>query len=549
MIMSSFTSLFSTSSNTADSQLGWSRYFMPLLLMIILSILTMSQTFAAERLALVIGNDGYENVTSLKKAVNDARAIGDVLTRQGFEVTFVENADRRSMNRAIQRFAAKLEPGDDAVFFYAGHGIEITGRNFILPTDIPAAKPGEEEFIKSEALPVARILNQIRDRGTRATIMILDACRDNPFPKAGSRSLGGSRGFASMPPAEGTFIMYSAGVGQSALDRLSDEDPNPNSVFTRSLIPLLQKPGMTLTQAAKQVRRDVKKLASKVSHDQRPAYYDEITGEFFFAGEGTPDNSQSENTNNTTVTPPVVSPSNEAAIAWQAIQNSSLVGDFMAFKDSFPGTFYARLAQSRIDELQKATQSANLDNNVSQTKNSSEKWFAATYLDLDLFGGDIGRGGKKASTVRQCISLCGREPMCKAFTYNSAAKRCFLKSEYQYAQKYSGALTGVFFRGASGADAPTFNAIWEVLPKTELLGIDLHNKGVKNFSTCSNLCDAVSGCSGFTFEHITKNRHCWLKSSRDNSSIRSQSTKRGITSARRVNILFHANTTTADNSR
>ena len=284
--MSILTSFLSISRNTTRTPLGRPQYFLPLLLAVILSISTLSQTFAAGRLALVIGNDGYENVTSLKKAVNDARAIGDVLTRQGFEVTFVENADRRSMNRAIQRFAAKLEPGDDAVFFYAGHGIEITGRNFILPTDIPAAKPGEEDFIKSEALPVARILNQIRDRGTRATIMILDACRDNPFPKAGSRSLGGSRGFASMPPAEGTFIMYSAGVGQSALDRLSDEDPNPNSVFTRSLIPLLQKPGMTLTQAAKQVRRDVKKLASKVSHDQRPAYYDEITGEFFFAGEG-----------------------------------------------------------------------------------------------------------------------------------------------------------------------------------------------------------------------------------------------------------------------
>ncbi len=238
---------------------------------------------AAKRVALVVGNDNYAEVVKLQKAVNDARAVADALKEVGFEVIRAENVMRREMNRHIQLFTSRLNAGDEALFFYAGHGVEIAGRNYLLPTDVPSATPGKEDFVKAESIPVDQILDSIRNRGTRVSILVLDACRNNPFPSDGTRSLGGSRGLARMPAAEGTFIMYSAGVGQTALDRLSDDDQNPNSVFTRSLIPLLKQTGFSLTKTARQLRRDVQKLAATVSHDQRPAYYDEVTGDFFFS--------------------------------------------------------------------------------------------------------------------------------------------------------------------------------------------------------------------------------------------------------------------------
>ena len=244
---------------------------------------------AAKRYALVVGNNGYANVPALQKAVNDADAMAKTLEAVGFSVLRATDVARRELNRKLDEFTSQLQPGDEALFYYAGHGVEIAGQNYLLPTDIPSAQPGKEDLIKRESIAVHDVLDSIRSRGARVSILVLDACRDNPFPARGTRSLGGSRGLARMPAPEGTFIMYSAGVGQTALDRLSDNDPNPNSVFTRSLIPLLQQPGLSLPQTARQVRRDVQALAKTISHDQRPAYYDEVTGDFFFKpGEAAP---------------------------------------------------------------------------------------------------------------------------------------------------------------------------------------------------------------------------------------------------------------------
>lgn len=297
----------------------------------------------AKRVALVIGNDTYANVTDLEKAVNDARGIGAVLEETGFTVFRAENATRRQMNTEIENFVGQLESGDEALFFFAGHGVEIDGRNYLLPVDIPAAIPGKEGFVKAESVPVDQVLDRIRRRGTRVSVLILDACRDNPFPRNGTRSVGGKRGLARMPAPEGTFIMYSAGVGQTALDRLSDADPNPNSVFTRSLIPLLRQPGLSLPQAARQVRRQVQKLASAISHDQRPAYYDEVTGDFFFTKGPTDGNA-----------PPSGEARSQDEILWASIEGSSQVSDYEFYLRSFPEGRFAALAGLHIDRLKRS---------------------------------------------------------------------------------------------------------------------------------------------------------------------------------------------------
>jgi hypothetical protein len=237
----------------------------------------------ARRVALVIGNDRYESLPRLQKAVNDARSIGDTLTRLGFEVVRVENAPRRAMNQKLVEFTSKIGRGDTAFFFFAGHGVEIRGVNYLLPVDTPAARDNEEGLITGEGIPADSILERLQDRGAKVSLMVLDACRENPFKKAGSRGVGATRGLAQMTTPEGVFVLYSAGVGQTALDRLSDNDPNPNSVFTRAFIEVLSKPEVSIQSMAKTTQQEVRRLAATVNHPQMPAYYDQILGQFSLA--------------------------------------------------------------------------------------------------------------------------------------------------------------------------------------------------------------------------------------------------------------------------
>ncbi|MEQ3729302.1 MAG: caspase family protein [Tateyamaria sp.] len=249
-------------------------------------ILTPLLVHAEKRLALVIGNDSYAEVNSLQKARADATAVSDALRSKGFTVTTVLDAERREMNKRISEFTGQLDPGDTAMVFYAGHGVEIDGENYLLPTDIAAPDSGEKDFIKAESIALSALLDRIRATGARTTLAIIDACRDNPFKGSTGRSIGGTRGLGRINAPEGTFVIFSAGAGQTALDRLSDEDSAKNSVFTRMLLPRLQTPGIELRELMSGLRRDVRDLARTVGHEQFPAYYDELLGQFFFIPAG-----------------------------------------------------------------------------------------------------------------------------------------------------------------------------------------------------------------------------------------------------------------------
>jgi hypothetical protein len=239
---------------------------------------------AEKRVALVIGNDRYDALPALQKAVNDARAVAERFARLGYEVIRVEDASRRAMNEKIGELAGRIGRGDTAAFFFAGHGVEINNANFLLPTDTPRGGEGQEDLIARESVSAPSIIETLRARGARVTLMILDACRDNPFKTANNRGVGGSRGLGRMQPEDGVFVLYSAGVGQTALDRLNDKDADPNSVFTRALIRLMERPGLSVQELAKSTQSEVRKLAATVSHFQMPAYYDQIDGTITLAG-------------------------------------------------------------------------------------------------------------------------------------------------------------------------------------------------------------------------------------------------------------------------
>lgn len=257
-----------------------SRSFLLALHVMAVLALSVSAATAQTRHALVIGIDDYTHVAPLQKARNDAQAVAATLDAVGFETDLLLDADQLEMATGLARLSNRITPGDEVVFFFAGHGIEVDGRNYLLPADVPMANPGQEIVLLSRSMEVATILDTLRAQGARISLLILDACRDNPFPQQGTRSLGGRRGLARVAAPEGTFVMFSAGDGQAALDRLSDEDPDPNSVFTRVLLPRLAQPGMPIHQLARDVRTEVRQLARRVDHEQFPAVYDQFDGDF-----------------------------------------------------------------------------------------------------------------------------------------------------------------------------------------------------------------------------------------------------------------------------
>ena len=240
---------------------------------------------AEKRVALVIGNNDYKNVPKLQKAVNDARTMGDTLKQLGFSVMVAENQTRQAFSETLLAFDKAVDPGDTAFFFYAGHGFEIAGQNFLLPTDVPAATEGQEELVRDASVLADRVIERLQNKKVRTAILVFDACRNNPFERSGTRAVAGGGGLAPMTQLpEGVFSVFSAGPRQTALDRLSNNDDNPNSVFTRTFAKELLQPGENLVQVAQHTRRIVSEMAETVSHKQIPVYFDQMVDDVFLNG-------------------------------------------------------------------------------------------------------------------------------------------------------------------------------------------------------------------------------------------------------------------------
>ncbi len=233
----------------------------------------------SNRKALVIGNDSYRFVTQLKNAREDARTMADSLSKVGYSVTLKLDLSEREMKTALRNFADTVAGGDEVAFFFAGHGVQIANSNYLVPIDVSGE--GEAQ-IRDETISLQRVLDDMNDKKAKFTLAIIDACRDNPFKVAGRAIGSSSRGLASTTAATGQMVIFSAGTGQRALDNLGPNDKNKNGLFTRVFVSEMQKPSVPIDKLLRETRKEVVRLAKSVGHDQVPAIYDQVVGDFYF---------------------------------------------------------------------------------------------------------------------------------------------------------------------------------------------------------------------------------------------------------------------------
>ena len=249
-------------------------------LVVVLSLLTVTvSALAAPRAALVIGNASYAHAPALANPLNDAADVGAALERLGFEVTRLENAAQAELRRGLLAFQRAAAASEVAVVFYAGHGIEVDQRNFLVPVDARLASDQDVEF---EAVPLGLVSRAV-ERASGLRLVILDACRENPFAvsmqRAGAtRSIG--RGLSRVEPSGETLVAYAAKEGTVAAD-----GAGRNSPYTEALLRYLEEPGLEVMFMFRQVRDAV--LATTGGR-QEPFVYGSLSSRGVYLASGPP---------------------------------------------------------------------------------------------------------------------------------------------------------------------------------------------------------------------------------------------------------------------
>lgn len=253
---------------------------------------------AEKRIALVIGNSSYRSIAPLPNAGNDAKLMGETLSALGFDLVgggAQLNLDKAGIDQAVQRFGQAAIGANVALFYYAGHGLQVRGTNYLAPVD---ANPTREADIDFQMVDLNLVLRQVESAGTKLNLVILDACRNNPFAGAGVRTA--SRGLAIMRAPEGTLISFATQPGNVAAD-----GTDGNSPYTKALATTIRRPGLGIFEAFNEVGLAVKRATGG---EQLPWVSNSpIDGSFFF----------------TAPPAPVAGTSDPAAQAWAAVRETT----------------------------------------------------------------------------------------------------------------------------------------------------------------------------------------------------------------------------------
>jgi uncharacterized caspase-like protein len=312
------------------------------IVLVLLFAAVSGRAVAEKRVALVIGNSAYQHAVQLANPKNDSSDMTAKLESLGFQVVSDQNLDLAGMRRTVRDFLEKLDGADMALFFYAGHGLQVNGNNYMVPVDAQLSGYNDLDF---EALPMDLVLSAM-ERSTKVNLVFLDACRDNPFAEKLSRSMGtrsGSvgRGLARLGSGVGSLIAFATQPGNVAMD-----GAGRNSPFTTALLAHLGTPGQDITRDLIDVRRDV--LAA-TEGKQVPWENSSLTGEVVLKPLATEKPKAL-----VPATTETASPDNAVELAyWATIKDSTDRSFFEAYLQQFPAGAFAALARLKIDAIDK----------------------------------------------------------------------------------------------------------------------------------------------------------------------------------------------------
>jgi hypothetical protein len=301
-----------------------------------------------KRVALVIGNGDYKNVPHLDNPPLDAKAIAEAFKGLGFEVVEGYNLDKDHMQKIVAEFTDALQDAKAAVVYYAGHGIAVDDENYLLPVDVSLKKKSELVY---GAVGVSTLLKQMK-QDDRANIIILDACRDNPFAelREKNRSTVVDRGLMPIDGdlARGTLIAFASDPRSTAEDGVAGE----HSPFTEALLEHLEDPAAPIDLVMTRVRSTV---WEKTHHTQRPWVNTSLIGEFSFNPRTATPPAPAAAPNPVAVAelPKPASPDRDVreTVLWQSAEQSNLSVDYQAYLEAFPDGLFAKMAKNRIAHL------------------------------------------------------------------------------------------------------------------------------------------------------------------------------------------------------
>jgi uncharacterized caspase-like protein len=301
--------------------------------------------FAAGKLALVIGNGKYLNATELPNPPNDAGDMEVVLKQMGFEVIAAINATKIDMDTKIREFAEKAETADVTLFFYAGHGMQVNGVNYLIPVDAKLESSTSLDFETVNAENIIRYMSS----DTRVGLVFLDACRDNPLSrrfKTKSRSAAVGSGLATRTGSDpNLLIAFATAPGEVALD-----GNGRNSPFTSSLIKYLPQPNKELRSVLTDVKAEVQNITDK---QQIPWSHDNLVTNLYLLGEPGATQPQLTVVETPKQTPPPAT--DDAKLAWDAVKDQTSPAVLETVANKYPNSIYGELAKARAAELRAQT--------------------------------------------------------------------------------------------------------------------------------------------------------------------------------------------------
>ena len=314
---------------------------------IALALAFSGQAYASARVALVVGNGDYgTEIGKLKNPANDAKLMADTLKDLGFDVATVVDADQKAMKRAIREFGEKLRaagPQGIGLFFYAGHGVQVDGENYLLPIGAEIQAEGDVEL---EAVSASSVLSQMQYAGNAVNLVFLDACRNNPLTRS-FRS--GTRGLARVDAPRGSFVGYSTAPGDVSVDGDSEDSP-----YTLALVDALKQPGISIEEAHRAVRG---KVLAATNQRQTPWDSSSLTGpvvlkaaEVALVAPTNPPAAPAETPNSSAGVNQGAGQQAEL-LFWDSIKSSDNPATFEAYLKQFPNGIFAGLAQAKVDEL------------------------------------------------------------------------------------------------------------------------------------------------------------------------------------------------------